>query len=305
MKQIFLYFLLCLLFLIIIVYRQWPDNQLHIITCDVGQGDAILITKGFWQMLIDGGPNESVLTCLNKQMPFWDRSIEVVIATHADKDHIGGLPEVFANYHVVAAYISDFKETEICQKLLKALKDEQCKGMKLETAFLGQKISLFPYLQIKILHPTLSFSYLKNMQSAFTTETRLSDKLAENSEKIEDSNDRSIGIYLKYKQLEALLLGDLSKKGEIALKQKGMINKVEILKVGHHGAKTSSDWSFLTTAQPEISLISCGLNNQHGHPSLETMRKLRQLPSAIFETSEDGAIELISDGEVVKVQLEN
>ncbi|MEA2056486.1 MAG: hypothetical protein U9O78_02085 [Patescibacteria group bacterium] len=305
MKQILPYFLLCLLFLTLIIYRQWPDDQLHIVTCDVGQGDAILITKGFWQMLIDGGPNDSVLSCLNKKMPFWDRSIEVVVVTHADKDHIGGLPQVFANYRVANTYISDFKETEIYQKLFEALKDEQHKGMRLKTAFLGQKISLSQHLQIKILYPTPNFSYVKNMQLVLGTETYLSDRLAENIEKNEDSNDRSIGIYMQYKHLEVLLLGDLSKKGEIALKQKGMINKIEILKVGHHGAKTSSDWSFLRTAQPEISLISCGLNNKHGHPSWETMRKLRQLPSAIFDTSEDGTIELISDGEVVKVQLQN
>jgi competence protein ComEC len=302
MKRYFLAIIIFIFVLGFFIIDQWPDDQLHVVICDVGQGDAILVTQGFWQMLVDGGPDDSVQSCLSQHMPFWDRSLELVVATHADQDHIGGLSRVFEYYQVGTTLISDWKATQTYQKLFTALKQEQSKGMKLKTAFFGQLVRLSPQLQIQILWPNRDFLYATNMQLLLSTETSLSDTLQQNLTKTHDNNDRSIGLYLQYKQFDFLLLGDLSQKGEIALTQKSMINKIETLKVGHHGAKTSSNPLFLHTARPEISLISCGSNNPHGHPSEETMRKLKQLSTSTFDTSKNGTIELISDGEVIKVQ---
>lgn len=86
------------LFLLGAILREWPDQNVHIIFCDVGQGDAILITHAFTQLLVDGGKDSSVLHCLENNLPFWDKKIEVVLATHPDADHIGGLASVFEQF---------------------------------------------------------------------------------------------------------------------------------------------------------------------------------------------------------------
>ncbi len=305
MKRYLLIIIVFILILVSFVIEQWPDDQLHIVICDVGQGDAILVTQGFWQMLIDGGPDESVQSCLSRYMPFWDRSLELVIVTHADHDHIGGLPQVFEYFQVGTVLISDWKATQAYQKLVGILKKEQSKGMRLKIAFFGQLVRLSSQFQIQILWPNSDLLSATNTQLFQLTETDLSDRLQQNLKKEHNNNDRSIGIYLQYKQFDFISLGDLSKKGEVALAQESMISKIEALKVGHHGAKTSTNTLFLHTVRPEISLISCGSNNPHGHPSGETMGKLSQLFTSIYDTSKNGTIELMSDGEVVKVQTEH
>ncbi len=305
MKKYFLAISLSILFLSFFIVEQWPDNQLHIVVCDVGQGDAILIKQGFWQMLVDGGPDDSVQTCLNNYLPFWDRTLEVVVVTHADQDHIGGLIQVYDYYQVKTTFISDWKASQTYQKLFAALKREQSKGMELKIAFFGQLARPSSLVQVQILHPFSDFEYATNMQLLSSTETTLSDMLDQNLEKSHDNNERSIGLYLQYKQFDFLSLGDLSQKGELALREKGLISKIEALKVGHHGAKTSTHTLFLQKTRPEISLISCGSSNPHGHPSRETMQQLTQLFTSIYDTGQNGTIELISDGEVIKVQTEH
>ena len=88
------------LYLVFFLLSQWPDRYVHVVFCDVGQGDAILINYQFWQALVDGGPDSQVLACLSDQMPFWDRRIELVVATHPDTDHINGLTQVLSRYQV-------------------------------------------------------------------------------------------------------------------------------------------------------------------------------------------------------------
>ena len=90
MKKI-LAFLAILTALIWAAVFSFPDNSLHLIFCDVGQGDAILVKKGFNQVLIDGGPDERVLGCLSENLPFWDRTLEMVVLTHPQADHLTGL----------------------------------------------------------------------------------------------------------------------------------------------------------------------------------------------------------------------
>ena len=104
-KTLILIFLLFLITLASFVIF-WPDNKVHLIACDVGQGDGILITKGFTQILIDGGPNDRILGCLARNMPFWDRTIELLINTHQDKDHLYGLNSVIKRYSVKSLFIN-------------------------------------------------------------------------------------------------------------------------------------------------------------------------------------------------------
>ncbi|MBD3279477.1 MAG: DNA internalization-related competence protein ComEC/Rec2, partial [Candidatus Pacebacteria bacterium] len=90
LKKILVFSLAVALWLLVWLVQSWPDKDTHVFFCDVSQGDAILITQGFNQVLIDAGPNEKVLNCLQQHLPFWDRSLELVVVTHLDQDHIGG-----------------------------------------------------------------------------------------------------------------------------------------------------------------------------------------------------------------------
>lgn len=92
--------LLLILAAVYLAITQLPDKNLHLIACNVGQGDAILLTYGSIQILTDGGPDKNVLTCLGKYMPFYDHKIEMVISTHPDADHLTGLISVIQNYKV-------------------------------------------------------------------------------------------------------------------------------------------------------------------------------------------------------------
>lgn len=92
---------------VLLIWQQRPDSYLHVVVCDIGQGDAILLSFGFTQMLIDAGPDEKVLSCLREYMPFWDRHLEFIVATHADQDHIGGMTAVLSHFSVGTLVLTD------------------------------------------------------------------------------------------------------------------------------------------------------------------------------------------------------
>src|SRR3990167_5984157 len=123
---------------------QLPDSNLHIVACDVGQGDAILILKGSGQILTDGGPNNKVLTCLSKYMPFWDRDIELVISTHPDADHSTGLIDVVKRYNV-GTFLTRAPEKEVGSG-----------GINVIQPYSGMKLGL-GLIYLDILHPPEGF----------------------------------------------------------------------------------------------------------------------------------------------------
>ena len=125
----------------IIFWRQWPDQYVHIIVCDVGQGDAMLMTYRFNQVLIDGGEdNGRILSCLGKHLPFWDRELELVVATHPEADHIGGLTEVIIRYQVENVVMPDAgKSTQVFWDLYQAVRES---GTNLAIADTGMRIKI-------------------------------------------------------------------------------------------------------------------------------------------------------------------
>jgi len=102
---------------------------------------------------------------------------------------------------------------------------------------------------------------------------------------------------LQIGQIKILLTGDLEVEGELALIESNLLEDIDILKVGHHGAKTSTSDEFLTIVKPETSVISVGKTNSYGHPSLDVINSLMQFGSKVLRTDEIGTIELVSDGE--------
>lgn len=251
-----------------------PDTKLHLVFCDVGQGDAIYVrTPGGEDILIDAGPNDKVLACLGKHMPFYDRSIELVFLSHPQADHLNGLISVIERYNVdyfVSSGIGN--TTEGYKKLAKLLSE---KNVLQKKVFAGEKIGL-DNVGLKILWPE------KGGVLAATSPT--------------DVNELSLVLKLSYGQFDALLTGDAGQdvQEQLALNPASR-GEWEVLKVPHHGSKTSLLASFLEEIKPALAVISVG-KNSYGHPAKETLEVLRNYEIKILRTDKDGEIEIISDG---------
>jgi len=273
----------------------WPDNKVHLIACDVGQGDGILITRGFTQILIDGGPNDRVLGCLARNMPFWDRTIELIINTHQDKDHIYGLNSVIQRYNVGRLFINS---TAVESKLFADFHQQvRERKIKVYTPAQGEKIKisgiLFSFLWPKEKQGELAFWNRplpeKNSVLGASTYTK-------------KVNDFSIVALMEYGNFDALLTGDVPADGERGVvdycRTNGCGEPLEVLKVAHHGSKTSSCQEFLDFFRPEIAIISVGQNNW-GHPVPEVLERLKSIGSKILQTKQLGDIKIVTDGKKI------
>ncbi len=302
---------------LLLVYFLWellskfPDKSVELIVCDVGQGDAILLQQGQFQLLIDTGPDEAVLSCLNQHLPFLDKKIDVLVLTHYDDDHIGGFASLTESYRIstIFAPLTDDKQSELFLELNRVFFDLIEQGTQLKQPILGQQIAYQdfsldqsePQLLLTFLTPAnLEYEFLQNMHffqaDPRLPETRLSavgEENLVNFSKIESTNDRSIALLLEYGQLEVFLSGDLEEIGELSIVNSGLIDQVDILKVAHHGSKTSSSELFLSQLRPEIALISVGQNNQFNHPSPEVLANLHNVFSRVIRTDQSGDISII------------
>lgn len=284
-----------------LILLDWPDKYTRVIFCDVGQGDAIIIQKGFTQVLIDSGPNNRVSDCLNKYLPFWDKDIEIVIATHADKDHIGGFRSVLNEFFVNQMTIGSFgKKTDVFSTFRELVLREQKEGMLLN--FLTDSS------QYKIDDNLVLYNYSTRVEDTQNelfndkiTETQLWDQIQLQDEWLKkqnlDLNTLSVVNILRYENISFLLTGDLDIKGERALIERGLIEDVDVLKVGHHGSKTSTSDEFLSMALPEFSIISVGENNNYRHPSPQVLTKLDDFGSKVLRTDQSGDIVVVTDGQ--------
>lgn len=259
------------------VYSRIPGKTLKVYFLDVGQGDAIFIeTPSRRQVLIDGGKNKKVVSQLGRIMPFGDKSLDIIIATHPDADHIGGLPEV-VNRYKVELFIEPQVESE--NDLDNEL-DVRLEKKNIETlvAKRGQVIDFGDGVRLTILFPDRDVS---------TWET----------------NDASIVARLDYGESSFLLTGDSPLKVESILigLDKNMLD-VDVLKAGHHGSRTSTSLSFAQATSPEYAVISAGADNTYGHPHQEVLNILKQVGSKIKSTAESGTIKFETDGQFLKVK---
>ncbi|MEK7652721.1 MAG: ComEC/Rec2 family competence protein [Patescibacteria group bacterium] len=254
------------------VFAQENQDKLKIVFIDVGQGDAIFIeTPNGNQILIDGGPDKKVLRELSKVMPFFDRSIDIVIATHPDQDHTGGLSAIFDGYEISKfiepGVISDTDTYKFLKDLVKKEKSEQILARR------GMVLNLDNGVYLKILFPDRDVSGI-------------------------DTNDASIIAQLVYGDIEFLFTGDSPQKiEEYLVSTDGEKLNSDVLKVGHHGSKTSSSKSFIGFVSPEYAVISVGADNKYGHPNKEVIDLLNEFGIKILRTSENGTIIFETDGE--------
>ena len=248
-----------------------PDDRLHLVFCNVGQGDAVLVHQGSTQILIDGGPDQSVLDCLSGHMPFWDREIEMVVATHPEADHITGLIDVIERYNVEHFVLnSNGKDSAVFQEFRRVVENE---GGEVYFPQGGDEIKLAP-LKLAVLWP-------QSQEKVLGTTT------------IEgEVNDTSLVLQLSYGEFDALFTGDISTKVEDLLK----LNDTEVLKVAHHGSKYSTSEEFLKQTTPELAVISVG-KNRFGHPTEEVLSLLNNQSIRILRTDQQGEVEVVSDGE--------
>jgi len=256
---------------------SWPSQKLNFIACDVGQGDAILLSKGFTQILIDGGPNSKVLDCLSSNLPFWDRTIELIIATHADKDHIAGLGDVIERYSVKQIISNSIiVDSAVFKNFYNQVSD---KKIPVYSPQKGENIKIAG-LEFKVLSPQEKLGDISIWQK--NSKEKVLGKM-----NIEDGrNDDSIVLHLKYKDFDTILTGDITSKIEKQIIQDYQFKDIEVLKVAHHGSKHSSCSEFLEAINPQIAIISSG-KNSWGHPTKEVLDRLQDIGSQILRTDKE------------------
>lgn len=252
-----------------------PDNQLHIAFLNVGQGDATFIqTPSGHQILIDGGFYPSVLDDqLGRQMPFWDKRIDLVIATHPDADHVSGLVNVFEHYQV-DQLLTDGEgmgESVIYDAVLTAAADN---GATIRPALAGEVIDLGDGVMLEVLHPGSELD-------------------------LENRNENSVSMRLVYKDFTYLFTGDAEQMAEKEMLANGRSLQATVFKAGHHGSNSSSSAAFLAAVQPHMIIISSGIDNRFGHPHPDMLQRATAIGAAVLRTDQLGTIRLTTDGQTM------
>ena len=261
------------------VFYSLPDGRFKFYALDVGQGDAIFIeTPRKAQVLIDGGPDMKVLGQLSAVMPFYDRSIDLLILTHPQEDHMFGLVEVLKRYKVGRVLMTGVNySSKTYQEFKRVIKD---KNIPVVIARAGQRVNLGGDGAIDILYPQENFSGVDFPG---------------------DVNDSSVAALLRFGGKKFLTMGDAGIKEEIDIINSGQAD-IDVLKVSHHGSRFSTSALFLEKTTPEIALISAGARNPYGHPHKETLERLGNIP--LYRTDWQGRIAVITDGKSLTIKIE-
>ncbi|MDO8589775.1 MAG: ComEC/Rec2 family competence protein [bacterium] len=257
------------------VYQRQPSNILSVYFLDIGQGDAIFIdSPAHGRLLLDGGKNRSVLTELGKILPFADKRIDVMIESHPDADHIGGLPEVVSRYDVGMFLEPGVESDNSIDDELHRRVDE--KNIPKILARRGMVVNFGDGAKLQILFPNQGVSNW-------------------------ETNRASIVAKLVYGNKSFLLTGDSPIAIEnvlINLDQK--ILDSDVLKAGHHGSRTSTSLVYAQAVSPEYAVISAGKDNTYGHPHKEVLDILQKVGAKVVSTASSGTIKFETDGKNLK-----
>jgi competence protein ComEC len=238
---------------------------------DVGQGDAIqIITPDGYEMLVDGGSNAQVLRSLNEGRSFFDKHIDIVVATHPDTDHIGGLTDVLDRYQVENIVMTmNQSDSPAATAFNLASTDET------DDIYYAETVS-----EIKL--------------GASTTVTFFSPKIDTTNW---NRNNSSIVMKISYGEIDFLLTGDVSTEVENYLVNKFRTELAsEVLKLGHHGSDTSTSEELLDITQPLYAVVSAGIDNRYGHPSSDVIERVETRNIKTLNTAISGTIEFFTDG---------
>ena len=258
------------------LWQARPDGRFHLWVFDVGQGDAIFIqTPDRHQILLDGGPDDRVLVELGKHMPFWDRSIDLVILSHPHTDHLTGLIDVARRYQIGQVWMSGaLHTTPEFASWLAVLADRHISNLPV---WAGKTIDL-DTAHLEVIYP-------------------LSDQTA-----VRPTNQHDATVVVKLTTADdhaALLTGDLETEQEAKIVAADCPDQVRpcaklhanLLKVPHHGSKTGLEPDFLAAIAPQDAIISCGQRNPYGHPHALTLERLVAAHIPIWRTDTEGTIE--------------
>jgi competence protein ComEC len=265
------------IFLAAFSYAEEGDGTLSVSFFDVGQGDAIYIEgpTGI-QVLIDGGPDKTVLSELGEAMPFYDRTLDILIATHPDKDHIAGFIDVLDRYEVSYFFEPGIgSDTAAYAALKSAVAQEE--GLQKIFPRKGMILELGEGARLEVLFPD---------RDIFKGET----------------NTMSVIAVLRYGKTCFLFSGDAPKQVErYILALHGANLKCDVLKAGHHGSRTSTSAEFVAAVAPSFAVISAGKDNRYGHPHREVIDIFREAESEILSTA-DGTVSFTSDGAMLRLR---
>ena len=247
------------------------DHRLQVTFLDVGQGDAIYIrTPSGQDILIDGGPSPQLLAQeLSKKMPFWDRTIELVVSTHADADHLTGLVEALKRYKIDQIVDPGVPaDTDLYREFRQLIGDKKVPDTAISA---GEAIRLAGGLEFHVLNPY--------------------------DPSITDTNTSCLVLSLNYRGVSFLFTGDLPQAAEQELIYRRLLPDTTVLKVAHHGSGGSTGSAFLAVTQPELAVIQVGQNN-YGHPAPAVVSALNSMciENGVFRTDTFGAVTLITDG---------
>lgn len=239
-------------------------NNLRVHFLDVGQADSILIEKSGEYMLIDAGNNEDGSKLVKYFKDLGIDKFKIVVGTHAHEDHIGGMDDIIKNFTIESFYMPDvITTTKTFEDVLDAL---EAKQIPFQTPEENSEL-------------TLSDSTIKVLSVNSTAD---------------NLNETSIVLRLQYKTTSFLFMGDAESKTESKILNKDI--KSDVLKVGHHGSKTSTTLSFLNKVAPTYAIISVGKDNSYGHPSDTIMKRLNNKNIKIYRTDQQGVIIAESNG---------
>lgn len=264
--------IICLTFIIITLLVGCGKKTLlsvHII--DVGQGDSILIqTPNKTNILVDGGDEDSSIIIKKFLKSKKVKNIDIIIATHPDTDHIGSLDAIIDKFDVSKVYLPNKEVTsDSYYNLIRS-----CSMKNIHPQFLekGNVINLDNNIKLTVLNP--SYTHL-------------------------DNNSNSIVFKLDYGKKSFLFTGDCTLENEQEILNSFNLSNINFLKVAHHGSKSSSGEDFINTITPDVAVISCGYDNEYGHPHKETLLNLSKTNTKVYRTDKQGHLSFYSDGNTI------
>ena len=271
--------LLVAVMLVWAVVLTLPDDKLHVSFLNVGQGDAILVqTPSHQNILIDGGPSPKALNReLGKKLPFWDRTIDLVVSTQPQADHLAGLVEVLKRYKVNEVVESGIPyNTSVYQEWNSSV---SASGVRRDIAIAGQEADLGGGIKLMVLNPPA-----EHFQGTS-----------------DDVDNNGVVLRLEWGEVSFLFTADIRWDGEFELIKERPGLQSTVLKVAHHGSNSSTTGQFLAVVAPQAAVIPVG-NNTFGHPGNKTLERLAEVK--VYRTDENGTVEFITDGERLWVREE-
>ncbi|MBI4302704.1 MAG: MBL fold metallo-hydrolase [Chloroflexi bacterium] len=251
------------------------EERLAVYFIDVGQGDAILLDHGEHEVLIDGGEKQTETKLVAFLKKHVDGPLEAMVATHPHADHIGGLSSVLKNFQVKDIWLNGDKATsKTYNDFMVAVNEEKA---QVHQAQRGGTITV----------DALSFQILNPPSKLFN-----------------DTNNNSIVLRLAYGTTTILFTGDAEKEAEASMLGAGLDVRASILKVGHHGSRSSSSPAFLQAVQPSVAIYMAGVDNSYGHPHPETIAALQKVGAQIYGTDAKGTVTILADGQTYQISTE-